>query len=65
MTFKFIPRGDYRIGQVIEVDGRQMQVESYSHTGKNVVVTTLPGSAKFERILCVTVDGDPILEKLK
>lgn len=65
MTFKFIPRGDYRIGQIIEVEGRQMQVEGYSHTGKNVNVTTLPGAPKFERILCVTYDEDPILEKLK
>lgn len=60
MTFVFIPKGEYHIGQTVEVRGKKMVVESYSHTGKNVVVCTLPGATKFERIVCVCTDEEAI-----
>jgi len=62
MKFAFIPKGDYQIGQVIKVQGRKMRVESYSHTGKNVIVTTLENAPKFERVVCVCTDSEPIEE---
>jgi len=61
MRFAFIKRGEYHIGQRIDVKGRKMMVESYSHTGKNVVVTTLDGAPKFERIICICTD-EPFVE---
>ena len=48
MKFAFIPRDNYRIGQIIKVHGKRMSVVSYSHTGKNVEVVSLPSAKKFE-----------------
>jgi len=62
MKFAFIPKGEYKIGQVLNVQGRDMRVESYSHTGKNVIVTTLERAPKFERVVCVCTDAEPIEE---
>ena len=62
MKFAFIPKGEYKIGQVLNVQGRDMRVESYSHTGKNVVVTTIESAPKFERVVCVCTDSEPIEE---
>mgnify|MGYP000911162125 CR=1 FL=1 len=62
MKFAFIPKGVYTIGQVLSVQGRDMRVESYSHTGKNVIVTTLESAPKFERVVCVCTDSEPIEE---
>lgn len=62
MKFAFIPKKEYRIGQVIDVQGRKMRVVSYSHTGKNVIVCTLEGAEKFERVLCIVTDNEPIVE---
>jgi len=53
MRFAFIPAATYKIGQVIEVHGKPMRVESYTHTGANVTVHTLEGTPKFERIVCI------------
>ena len=65
MRFAFIPKADYRIGQVIDVLGHgKMRVESYSHTGKNVVVRTLENAERFERVMCVCTDEPPIEEVL-
>lgn len=63
MKFAFIPRGKYTIGQVIDVHGRKMQVESYAHTGRNIMVHTLPGAVKFERVACICTDEPPICGK--
>lgn len=60
MKIAFIPKGKYTIGQVIRVHNKPMQVISYSHTGKNVVVTSLPGYGKHERIMCICTDAEPI-----
>lgn len=62
MKFAYIPKGNYKVGQVIEVHGKQMQIESYSHTGRNIVVHSLPGAPKFERIVCIATDNAPIAE---
>ena len=32
MRFAFIPKAQYKIGQVIQVHGREMRVESFTHT---------------------------------
>jgi len=60
MKFAFIPKAQYRIGQVIQVHGKPMRVESYTHTGKNVVVHTLENAPRFERIVCVCTDTPAI-----
>jgi len=60
MRFAFIPKATYKIGQIIQVHGKPMQVESYTHTGKNVVVHSLEGAPKFERIVCVCTDAPAI-----
>jgi hypothetical protein len=50
MRFAFIPKGQYKIGQIITVHNQPMRVESYTHTGRNVVVHTLENAPKFQRI---------------
>jgi hypothetical protein len=61
MKFAFIPKAAYTIGQIIQVHGKPMRVESYTHTGKNVTVHSLEGASKFERIVCVCTDSAPIV----
>jgi hypothetical protein len=60
MKFAFIPKAEYKIGQVITVHGKPMRVESYTHTGKNVIVHSLENAPKFERIVCVCTDSPAI-----
>jgi hypothetical protein len=60
MKFAHIPKAQYRIGQIIEVHGKPMRVESYSHTGKNVVVHSLENALRFERIVCICTDAQAI-----
>ena len=60
MSFAFIPKADYKIGQIITVHGENMRVESYTHTGKNVTVHTLEGAPRFKRIVCICTDSKPI-----
>jgi len=60
MRFAFIPKARYAIGQIIEVQGRKMRVESYTHTGRNVIACTLKTAPKFERVACICTDSSPI-----
>jgi hypothetical protein len=60
MSFAFIPKAEYKIGQVIKVNGAPMRVVSYTHTGKNVTVVTLPDAPKFKRIVCICTDAPAI-----
>jgi len=60
MRFAFIPKAQYKIGQVIKVQGRDMRVESYTHTGRNVIACTLDNAPKFERIACICTDSPSI-----
>lgn len=60
MKFAYIPKGEYKINQVIRVLGRLMVVESYTHTGSNVIVHTPPNAPKFERIVCICIDNEPV-----
>ena len=62
MKFACIPKGQYKIGQVIDVQGQKMRVESYTHTGRNVTVTTLDGAPRFERVVCICSD-EPVIEE--
>lgn len=64
MSFYFLPKGCYRIGQTINIGGREMQVESYSHTGKNLVAVTLPGAPRFVRAVIVLTDAPAIVERV-
>jgi len=61
MKFAYIPRGESKIGQVLQVRDRPMRVESYAHTGKNLIVTTLEGAPRFERMVCICTDDQPIM----
>lgn len=61
MRFAFIPKVQYKIGQVIQVHGQSMRVESYTHTGRNLIACTLDGSPKFERIVCICTNS-PVIE---
>lgn len=60
MKFAYIPKANYSIGQIISVHGKYMRVESYTHTGKNVVVHSLEGAPRFERIVCICTDAQVI-----
>jgi hypothetical protein len=60
MRFAFIPKVQYTIGQIIQVQGRAMRVESYTHTGRNVIACTLDGAPKFERVACICTDSPAI-----
>ena len=61
MQFAFIPKGQYKIGQIITVHGQPMRVDSYTHTGRNVTVHTLEGASKFKRIVCICTDAPSIV----
>jgi hypothetical protein len=63
MKFAYIPKASYNIGQVITVHGKPMRVESYTHTGKNVVVHSLENAPRFERIVCICTDA-PVIEAI-
>jgi len=60
MKFAFIPKRQYKIGDIITVHNKPMRVESYTHTGKNVTVHTLESAPKFERIVCICTDSPAI-----
>lgn len=60
MPFAFIPKAQYHIGQIITVHGKPMRVESYAHTGRNVIVHSLEGAARFERIVCICTSSPAI-----
>ena len=60
MRFAFIPKAQYTIGQIIQVQGRKMRVESYTHTGRNVIACTLEGAPKFKRVACICTDSPAI-----
>ena len=60
MRFAFIPKGQYTIGQIIQVHGQPMRVESYAHTGRNLIACTLDGAPKFQRVACICTDSPAI-----
>lgn len=62
MKFAFVPKDPNRkIGDQLEVHGEMMRVESFSHTGKNVVAVSLENAKTFKRIMCVCTENPPIL----
>jgi hypothetical protein len=63
MKFVYIPAGNYKIGQILQVRGKPVLVESYSHTGHNLIVTTIENAPRFERMLCICTDDQPIEEQ--
>ena len=64
MKIAYIPKGDYKIGQLITVGGRTLVIVGYTHTGRNVTAVTLPNADKFERVVCICTDAEPIGEKM-
>jgi hypothetical protein len=60
MRFAFIPKAQYTIGQIIQVQGRAMRVESFTHTGRNLIACTLDGAPKFQRVACICTDSPSI-----
>jgi hypothetical protein len=56
MTFAFIPKAAYKIGQIIQVHGAPMRVESFTHSGRNLEAVTLPDAPRFRRVLCICTD---------
>lgn len=60
MKFAFIPKATYKIGQTIQVQGKPMRVESFTHTGRNLAAVTLPNAPLFQRVLCICTDITPI-----
>lgn len=59
MQFAFIPKRQYKIGEIITVHGQPMMVVSYTHTGKNVTVASLAGY-KHKKIVCICTNNPPI-----
>jgi hypothetical protein len=60
MKIAFIPKKQYKIGEIITIHGQPMRVISYTHTGKNVTVTSLEGY-KHQKIVCICTDSPPIV----
>ena len=60
MKFHYLPKGDYFIGQVVDVAGQRMRIESYSHTGRNLVAVSMPGASRPERAVIILTDADSI-----
>jgi len=58
MKFAFIPKADYKVGQVIEVHGGKAIITSV----KPIVAVPLTGSV--QRIVCVATDAEPIAEEV-
>jgi hypothetical protein len=61
MRFAFVPKAQYKIGQIIQVHGKTVRVESYTHTGRNVVVHTVD-APKFERIVCICIEPNRFIQ---
>jgi hypothetical protein len=61
MRFAFIPKDSYSIGQIIIVHGEPMRVESYTHTGRNVIAHSLENSPRFKRVVCICTDTKNII----
>jgi hypothetical protein len=57
MRFAFIPKAQYKIGQIIQVQGRAMRVESYTHTGRNLIACALDNG---QRVACICTDSPAI-----
>ncbi len=58
MRFAFVPKAQYKIGQVIRVHGKRAEVVSYAHTGRNIEVAMLEG--KPQRVVCICTDKQPL-----
>ena len=65
MSFAFLPKGEYQIGQIIDVHGEKMKVTKYSHTGKNLEAVTLWNAPVFKRKVIILTDEPSIGEVTK
>ena len=61
MKFAFIPKAQYRIGQIITVHGKPMRVHQFTTLGKNILAVTLAqGDCPRQIYLCVLTDASAI-----
>lgn len=58
MRFAFIPKAQYKLGQIIQVQGRSMRVDSFTHSGRNVIACTLD---KSQYIVCICTNSPSII----
>lgn len=52
----FYPKAQFYIGQIITVQNKKLKIESYSHTGRNLIAKTLADSPQIERFVIVLTD---------
>lgn len=65
MSFAFLPKGEYKIGQIIDVQGEKMQVVARSYTGKNIEAEYVSGPKIFKRRVIILTDAPSIAEVTK
>jgi len=58
MKFLFIPKADYTIGQIMQVHGQPMVIDSITHSCRNLIVHPLNGLPRF--IVCICTDAEDI-----
>lgn len=62
MKFAFVPVADYKLGQVIEVNGCLMRVESFTPAGRNFHASSIDETPASQGVLCIVTDQGPIVE---
>ena len=61
MKFAFIPKAQYRIGQIIQVHGKPMRVHHFTTLGKNILaIEPAKGDCPRQIYLCVLTDSPAI-----
>ena len=54
MRFAFIPKDNYKVGQIIQVHGASMCINSFTSSGRNLIVHSIGGTPRF--MLCICTD---------
>ena len=60
MRFAFVPKSNYKVGQFIQVQGEAMCIDSFTNSGRNLIVKSLDDLPIF--ILCICTDMPSIEE---
>ena len=60
MRFAFIPTSNYKVGQIIQVEGESMCIDHFTSSGRNLVVHSITGTPRF--IFCICTDMPSIEE---
>ncbi len=59
MKFIFVPKRDYKVGDIIIVNGKKLLIDRFAKYGQihpNFVARTLADAPKFEQCLCIQAD---------